>query len=58
MNSVECDCDSTEQQDEDVKQEKERIANVEASPTDLSSFSVVVKVSQERIIMSGQWRSF
>ena len=54
MNSVECDCDSTEQQDEDVRQEKERIANVEASPTDLSSFSVVVKVSQERIITSGQ----
>ena len=54
MNSVECNCDSTEQQDEDVKREKERITNVEASPTDLSSFSVVVKVGQERIIMSGQ----
>jgi len=54
VNSVECDCDSTEQQDEDVKHEKERIANVEASPTDLSSFSIVVKVSQERIITSGQ----
>lgn len=43
------DLDSDEPQDVDVKQEKEKIMNIEVSSTDMSSFAVLVK---------GLWKRF
>ena len=46
------DLDSDEPQDVDVKQEKEKIMNIEGSSTDMSSFAVLVKVGEERVASS------